>query len=66
MLHVISREINPASGIVPIWPHNTPTGHTQPAQNSNSHFCALVRAKIYVFNFPAMFMAMAMRWFMRG
>jgi hypothetical protein len=41
--------------------------HTQTIQNNNNRPCALVRAKIYFFPcFPAMVMAMAMCWFMRG
>jgi hypothetical protein len=40
--------------------------HTQTTQNNNNRPCALVRTKIYFFCFPAMAMAMAMCWFMRG
>jgi hypothetical protein len=40
-------------------------GHTYPTQNNNSRSCALVRAKIHFFCFPAMAMAMAMSGFVR-
>jgi hypothetical protein len=43
-----------------------PMGHTQPTQNNTNILCALVRAKILFFCFPAMaMMAMAMYGFIR-